>query len=106
MASLSNARGIEFALVYRAGIGPSGAGGQYWLYSGVDRPVRAPVGADVRVVYHAHPGWTPYASRGDMAVLQKLAKSGSPQRSSQVVLPDGRTVRFGGKWMRDGTFDR
>src|SRR5207248_884428 len=104
LAALSNARGVEFAVVYKAGVGPSGGGGHYWLHSGVERAVQVPVGEDVRVIYHTHPGWTPYASRGDMALLQKLAKIGSPQRSSQVVLPDGTAIRFGGKWMRDGTF--
>lgn len=39
LAALSNARGVEFAVVYKAGAGPNGAGGRYWLYSGVKSAV-------------------------------------------------------------------
>ncbi|MFJ6565520.1 RHS repeat domain-containing protein [Streptomyces sp. NPDC091412] len=104
MAALSAEHGVEFALVYRTGPGRNGGGGTYWLYSGRERAVTVPVGDDVRFISHTHPGGTPYASRGDLKVLKSLRKEGSPQISSQVVLPDGSAIRYGGRWMRDGTF--
>jgi hypothetical protein len=105
MAAWSDQYGVEFALVYRTGGGKNGGGGSYWLYSGAERSVDVPVGADVRLIYHTRPGGTPYASRADMDVLrQQFLNYGSPQRSSQIVLPDGSTVRFGEKWGRDGKF--
>ncbi|MEU8265485.1 hypothetical protein AB0C02_33440, partial [Micromonospora sp. NPDC048999] len=109
LAALSNEHGVEFALTYKAGSGKNGGGGSYWLHSGQRRRVMVPIGADERLIYHTHPGGTPYASKGDINVLNLLRQAGSPQRSSQIVLPDASTVRFsditqGGKWMRDGTF--
>ncbi|MEU2060160.1 RHS repeat-associated core domain-containing protein [Streptomyces sp. NPDC013455] len=104
MAALSEEHGVEFALIYRAGAGRNGGGGTYWLYSGKARSVSVPVDDDVRWIAHTHPGGTPYASRGDLNVLAALRKAGSPQVSSQVVLPDGSAIRYGGRWMRDGTF--
>jgi hypothetical protein len=106
MAALSKEHSVEFALVYRAGPGKNGGGGSYWLYSGRTAGVRVPVGPDVRVINHTHPGGTPYASTPDGRMLAALQQSGSPQRSSEVVLPDGSTIRFGGDWTRDGTFTR
>ncbi|WP_438307003.1 RHS repeat domain-containing protein (plasmid) [Streptomyces sp. HUAS TT11] len=102
MADLSEEHGVEFALIYRTGNGRNGGGGSYWLYSGKARAVRFPGEGDVRLIYHTHPGGTAYASRADMRALETLKENGSPQRSSEVVLPDGSTVRFGGKYMSNG----
>jgi hypothetical protein len=102
MAALSDKYGVEFAQVYRTGDGPGGAGGQYYLYSGEARSVRVPVGDDVRLISHTHPGGTAYASSADMRLLDVLQSTGSPQQSSEIVLPSGQTFRFGGAYGRSG----
>ncbi|WP_432830593.1 ricin-type beta-trefoil lectin domain protein [Dactylosporangium sp. CA-092794] len=98
MAALSTEHGVEFALVYRAGSGKAGGGGTYWLYSGGARGVMVPVGQNSRVIYHTHPGGTRKASEADMNMLKDSRANGSPQMSSQIVLPDGSTMRYGGLW--------
>jgi hypothetical protein len=98
VAALSEAHEIEFALVYRAGPGHNGGGGQYLLFSGESRSVQLPLDAGDRLIYHTHPGGTPRASGADMSLLDLLGQTGSPQRSSQIVLPSGQTLRFGGIW--------
>jgi hypothetical protein len=103
MADLSIEHGVEFAQVYRTGPGANGGGGTYWLYSGVANRVTVPLGADVMFISHTHPGGTRYASEPDLNVLAYLQGLGSPQQSSLVVLPDGEVIRYGGKWMRNGT---
>ncbi|WP_330272710.1 type IV secretion protein Rhs [Lentzea sp. NBC_00516] len=104
MAALSAEHGVEFALIYRHGPKEGGRGGTYHLYSGQARSVTVPVGPDVQWIYHTHPGGTPYASYADVGALQSLKAAGSPQRSSQVILPSGGTIRFGGKWSRQGEY--
>jgi RHS repeat-associated protein len=102
MEALTKAHGgIEFALVYRTGPGPHGAGGTYWLYSGVRNAVEVPVAADVRLIYHTHPAGTPFASQGDRALMKLLEAAGSPQRSSQIVPVGGGNVT---RFSRDGSF--
>lgn len=101
-AALTEEHGVEFAQVYKAGSGPNGAGGKYYLYSGEARSVSVPVGPDIRLISHTHPGGTPFASGADMNLLDVLGRVGSPQRSSQIVLPGGRAFRFGGSHGRSG----
>lgn len=72
MAALSAEHKVEFALIYRTGAGRNGGGGSYWLYSGRERAVSVPLGADVRFISHTHPGGTAYASRPDFNVLAAL----------------------------------
>ena len=62
------------------------------------------LGEDLRFIYHTHPGGTPYASRADLDALALGATFGSPQRTSQLVLPSGETVLYGGNWSREGIF--
>lgn len=104
MADLSRQHGVEFSLTYRVGPGRAGGGGTYWLHSGSQRRVSVPLGEDVRWIYHTHPGGTRWASNPDLEVLDQLRRFGSPQRSSQIVLPNGETSRFGGSWTRSGAF--
>src|SRR5437667_10250094 len=83
MEALTVTHKVEFSLVYRAGLGPSGTCGTYWLYSGTINRVRVPLGSDVRWIYHTHPGGTPFASGfpGDQQVLQLLQRTGAPEKS-------------------------
>ncbi|MFF2821307.1 RHS repeat-associated core domain-containing protein, partial [Kitasatospora cineracea] len=77
--------GVEFAVIYKLGPGPKGAGGTYSLYSGVDNKVAIPVGADKILVYHTHPNGATSPSPADRAVLQAYIDSGSPMRSSKII---------------------
>jgi hypothetical protein len=104
MAALSQEHGVEFAQVYRAGPGRNGGGGTYWLHSGEPRSVNVPIEPDVRLISHTHPGGTAVASPADMRVIRALGAAGSPQRSSQIILPSGETFRFGGPWTGSGAF--
>jgi len=84
---------VEFSLIYRLGPGKNGAGGQYWLYSGVENKVFVPIADD--------PKGSIGASGGDRNVMKELKRVGSPQRSSQIIPIGGDgTARFN----RDGTY--
>jgi len=61
---------VEFSLVYRLGPGKNGAGGQYWLYSGVENKVFVPIADD--------PKGSIGASGGDRNVMKELKRVGSP----------------------------
>ena len=92
---------MEFSLIYRLGPGKNGAGGQYWLYSGVENKVFVPIADDVITIYHTHPKGSIGASGGDRNVMKELERVGSPQRSSQIIPIGGDgTARFN----RDGTY--
>ena len=86
---------VEFAVTYQHGPGPGGGGGQYYLFSGAKSSVEVPVAADQMLIYHTHPGGTPYASPADMRLLDVLRSVGSPQQSSQIVPVGKPVVRFG-----------
>lgn len=92
----------EVAVVYMIGPGKNGGGGEYWLVFGRESSVSVPFGAGYRYIYHTHPGNIPYASRDDLKALELQQLDGSPQLSSQLVLPDGSTVRYGGIYGADG----
>jgi hypothetical protein len=70
LENLTIKHGVEFAVTYKLGPGPKGAGGQYFLYSGEVAAVRVPVSAD-------------------KALLELFESAGSPMRSSMVI-PVGR----------------
>ncbi len=78
------------------GIKGNGAGGKYFVYSGDISSVPIPIDKDVILINHTHPGGTAAASPADRRVLQYLADSGSPQRSSEII-PVGKnyTIKFG-----------
>jgi len=95
LENLTEKHHVEFAVVYQYGAGPNGRGGQYYLYSGTTGAVEVPVGADQMLIYHTHPGGTPFASQADMDLLDLLKAFGSPQRSSQIVPVGKPPVRFG-----------
>ena len=95
LENLTAKHNVEFAVVYQYGPGPNGSGGQYYLYSGTTGVVEVPVGADQMLIYHTHPGGTPFASQADMDLLDLLKSVGSPQRSSQIVPVGKPPVRFG-----------
>ncbi len=97
MQALTKEYGVEFAQIYRPGRGKNGGGGTYWLYAGSENHVTVPVANDVIVVNHTHLSGeaSQLASPADYRTLKNLADSGSPQRSSQiVVVGDEKTVRF------------
>ncbi len=95
LENLTQKHGVEFAVTYKYGPGPNGAGGQYYLYSGTNGAVEVPLAADQMLIYHTHPGGPPFASRADMDLLDFLKAIGSPQRSSQIVPVGKPVVRFG-----------
>lgn len=95
LANLTEKHGVEFAVTYKYGTGMNGGGGQYYLFSGTSAGVRVPVAADQMLIYHTHPGGTPFASQADMDLLGFLKAAGSPQRSSQIVPVGKDVIRFG-----------
>jgi hypothetical protein len=97
MENLSAKHGVEFAVTYKYGAGSNGGGGQYFLHSGEVSSCRVPLEVDRMLVYHTHPGGTPWESTSDRAVMDYLKSIGSPQRTSWVI-PVGRGVAipFGG----------
>jgi hypothetical protein len=95
LENLTAKHNVEFAVTYKYGPGRNGGGGQYSLYSGTRSSVQVPVTADEMLIYHSHPGGTPYASSADMRLLDLLKSVGSPQRSSQIVPVGKPVVRFG-----------
>lgn len=101
MAALTNATNREWGLVYVLGPKANGRGGQYYLYSGADHSVHMGFGAERMWIYHTHPTY-PYASRADMRLVDAQSALGSPQRSAQIVLRDGSTIRYGGQYSQTG----
>jgi hypothetical protein len=89
LENLTIKHGVEFAVTYKLGPGPKGAGGQYFLYSGEVAAVRVPVSADTILIYHTRPGGTRWPSSADKALLELFESAGSPMRSSMVI-PVGR----------------
>lgn len=85
LENLTIKHGVEFAVVYKLGPGPKGAGGQYFLYSGQAGSVRIPVTGDSILVYHTHPRGIRSPSDADRAILESFEMAGSPMRSSQIV---------------------
>ncbi|MDN4620976.1 pre-toxin TG domain-containing protein [Paenibacillus sp. PsM32] len=89
---------VEFALVYQLGNGKNGKngkGGTYKLFSGTINSVIVPTDKSSMLIYHTHPAGSPFSSKTDRLLLEKLKKNGSPQNSSQIV-PLGRedVIRF------------
>ncbi|MDT0140819.1 LysM peptidoglycan-binding domain-containing protein [Acidovorax sp. PRC11] len=85
---------VEFAVTYKLGPSQNGRGGQYFLYSGEKGAVDVPLQKDMMLIYHTHPGGTPWASPQDMNLMRSLEAIGSPQRSSQIVPVGKDVVRF------------
>ncbi|MFD7379997.1 DUF6531 domain-containing protein [Streptomyces mirabilis] len=85
LENLTIKHGVEFAVVYKLGPGPKGAGGQYFLYSGRARSAHVPVTGDSILVYHTHPRGIRSPSDADRALLESFEMAGSPMRSSQIV---------------------
>lgn len=52
MSYLTEQYGVEFSLIYKLGPGKNGAGGQYWLYSGIENRVFVPIEPDTIAIYH------------------------------------------------------
>lgn len=100
MTKTAKEKNVEVAVVYMTGPGRNGGGGQYWVFLGGKDRITIPSGPDVQLIFHTHPGGTPFASAADRLAMDSLAAMGSPQRSSIIVLPDGRFVRFGGSLPR------
>lgn len=94
MAALSEEHGVEYALAYKTGPGTNGGGGTYWLYRGGPRSVKVTPEEDTMLIYHTHPSGRPVASPSDVSWLRQASERGSPQRSSEIVLPNGSTIRF------------
>jgi RHS repeat-associated protein len=85
LENLTIKHGVEFAVTYKLGPGPKGAGGQYYLYSGRAGSVHLPVTADSILIYHSHPRGIRSPSDADRALLESFEMAGSPMRSSQIV---------------------
>ncbi len=77
--------GVEFAQVYQLGPGKNGGGGKYIVFSGAVDKVEITVGRDIMLINHTHPGGTASSSDKDRKVLRKLAKLGSPQKTSAII---------------------
>ncbi|XXX53456.1 RHS repeat-associated core domain-containing protein [Sorangium sp. So ce124] len=96
MWSLQKEFGVEFALVYRTGMGRGGGGGTYWLYSGSVAGVKPPIGPNIRLISHTHPEGGDYGpSEQDLGFLKDLRKAGSPQNVSKVIEHDMNVITFG-----------
>ena len=94
MNALTNEYDIEFAQTYTAGSGKNGGGGFYSLYSGTKEHVNVPIGENVFLINHTHPGGTTSPSNYDIYYLFRTKKAGSPQETS-VILPKGKgPVKF------------
>ncbi|MEX3101895.1 MULTISPECIES: hypothetical protein [unclassified Streptomyces] len=85
LENLTVKHGVEFAVVYKLGPGPKGAGGQYSLYSGVGNRVEIPITSDRILIYHTHPRGTRSPSDSDQRILALFEQVGSPMRSSRIV---------------------
>ncbi|MFD7907383.1 DUF6531 domain-containing protein [Kitasatospora sp. NPDC059747] len=85
LENLTVKHGVEFAVIYKLGPGPKGAGGTYYLYSGIHNKVQIPVRADNILVYHTHPEGAKSPSDGDRNTLQSFIDVGSPMRSSKII---------------------
>ena len=85
LENLTEKHGVEFATTYKLGPGPNGAGGQYRMFSGDATSVGIPIEPDSMLIYHTHPGGTPWASGADRAVMDALEAVGSPQRTSCLI---------------------
>ncbi|PWG15419.1 hypothetical protein DF268_01010 [Streptomyces sp. V2] len=85
LENLTVKHGVEFAVVYKLGPGPKGAGGQYSLYSGVGNRVEIPITPDRILIYHTHPRGTRSPSDSDQRILALFEQVGSPMRSSRIV---------------------
>lgn len=94
MLEMTDVHGVEFAQTYTAGAGKNGGGGFYNLYSGTRSAVDVPVGSDVYLINHTHPGGTAAPSVFDIDYLKLANGAGSSQKSS-IILPAGKKpVRF------------
>ena len=88
---LSRELELELALVYESGPGRAGGGGSYYLYVGARNGVNPGIlGPGDRIIMHTHPPGplAPFASQDDVDVLKLLRGSGSPQRSSRIIVWD------------------
>ena len=94
MTFLTQEYGVEFAQVYKYGNGINGGGGQYYLYSGTVNSVEVPVGNDIMLINHTHPGGTAYPSSADKALLGRYQQFGSPQISSEIIPIGKGNIRF------------
>lgn len=94
MTFLTQEYGVEFAQVYKYGNGINGGGGQYYLYSGTVSSVKVPIGNDIMLINHTHPGGTAYPSSADKALLGRYQQFGSPQISSEIIPIGKGNIRF------------
>lgn len=94
MTFLTQEYGVEFAQVYKYGNGINGGGGQYYLYSGTVDSVNVPIGDDIMLINHTHPGGTAYPSNQDKILLKRYQQIGSPQCSSEIIPVGKNTIRF------------
>jgi RHS repeat-associated protein len=93
--------GIEFAQMYRTGLGKYGRGGSYYLFAGKKNIVFTPKGYNWRIINHTHPNGGAFGSMPDARSLGDVGlmgrKSYGPQKSSEVVPFGKSTVRYNGK---------
>ena len=94
MTFLTQEYSVEFAQVYRYGNGVNGGGGQYYLYSGTIDRVTVPIGNDIMLINHTHPGGTASPSSADKLLLGRYQQLGSPQRSSEIIPIGKENIRF------------
>lgn len=102
MEALTVEHGVEFAQVYSAGLGKSGGGGFYTLYSGTRSAVSVPLGAGEFLINHTHPGGTTAPSIFDINYLRQAQIMGSPQKSSAIIPVGNPTTRFSIKTPANG----
>ena len=59
----------------------------------VDR-VTVPIGNDIMLINHTHPGGTASPSSADKLLLGRYQQLGSPQRSSEIIPIGKENIRF------------
>ena len=100
MIFLTEEYGVEFAQVYKYGPGKNGRGGKYYVYSGTIDSVRVPIGKDIILINHTHPGGTSYPSPQDQELLINFALAGSPQKTSAIIPIGKSTIKFTSKGIK------
>ena len=100
MIFLTEEYGVEFAQVYKYGPGKNGRGGKYYVYSGTINSVIVPLGKDIMLINHTHPGGTASPSPEDLELLISYSLTGSPQKTSAIIPIGKSTIKFTSKGLK------
>lgn len=100
MIFLTKEYGVEFAQVYKYGPGKNGRGGKYIIYSGTRNSVIVPLGKDIMLINHTHPGGTAYPSPQDRKTMNYYKLYGSPQKTSAIIPIGKPTIKYTSKGLK------